>query len=138
MPPSDSFTGMQSSKIVTHLTTWATRDGRGVVTDASVGFRLPDGALLAPDAAWTSKTRVLERNAVEAQGFWRLCADFIIELRSTPTASVSRGRKCRNGLITAPDALGLSIPNAKLWKSDRPGQDPETLIGIESIAGEGL
>lgn len=82
MPPSDSFTGMQSSKIVTHLTTWATRDGRGVVTDASVGFRLPDGALLAPDAAWTSKTRVLERNAVEAQGFWRLCADFIIELRS--------------------------------------------------------
>jgi Uma2 family endonuclease len=34
---------------------WAEQDGRGSALPANVGFNLPDGSCLSPDAAWVSK-----------------------------------------------------------------------------------
>ncbi len=43
---------------------------------------LPDGARRSPDAAWTLKSRILELDPENREGFWHLCPDFVIEVRS--------------------------------------------------------
>jgi Uma2 family endonuclease len=137
MPPSYSKTGLQNSEIVTQLRIWASHNGRGFVTEASAGFRLPDGALLAPDAAWTSKSRVLGLNAVEEHGFWRLCPDFIIELRSqTDRLRVLRS-KMQEWIDNGAQLAWLIDPEREAVEIYRPGRDAETHVGIKIIAGEG-
>jgi Uma2 family endonuclease len=50
-PPRYSLTGVQNGAISAQLETWASRDKRGVVTDSSGGFVLPNAARRAPNAA---------------------------------------------------------------------------------------
>jgi Uma2 family endonuclease len=58
-PPNLSFTAAQNTAILGQLREWAAVDRRGI-TDSSGGFLLPNGARLAPDAAWTLKSRIPE------------------------------------------------------------------------------
>src|SRR5437667_8898318 len=52
MAPSGGRTGDRNAEITFQLRQWAKRDGQGVTFDSSTGFRLPNGAIRAPDAAW--------------------------------------------------------------------------------------
>ena len=52
MPPAGSETGDRDSEINMQLRNWAKRDGTGKAFDSSTGFRLPNGAMRSPDAAW--------------------------------------------------------------------------------------
>jgi Uma2 family endonuclease len=45
------------------------RDRRGVVSDSSGGFVMPNGARRSPDAAWTLKSRVQQLGAAEREGY---------------------------------------------------------------------
>jgi Uma2 family endonuclease len=137
MPPNYSLTGSQSGEIVAQLRNWASGDRHGIVTDASAGFRLPDAALLAPDAAWTLKSRILELSASQVRGFWHLCPDFVIELRShTDRPRVSRA-KMQEWIDNGAQLAWLIDPEREAVEIYRPGREPETRIGIRSIAGEG-
>ena len=57
LPPTDAETSSRNAMIVYLLMKWALEQGRGTVTDSSGGFVLPNGARLAPDAAWISRER---------------------------------------------------------------------------------
>jgi len=82
MSPAGGRTGARNLEIAMQLGQWAKRDGRGVAFDSSTGFRLPNGATRAPDAAWVLRSR-LDLLADEAkERFLPLCPDFVIELRS--------------------------------------------------------
>ena len=82
MSPAGGRTGDRNAEITFQLRQWAKRDGRGVAFDSSTGFRLPNGAIRAPDAAWVERSR-LDVLADEAkERFLPLCPDFVIELRS--------------------------------------------------------
>src|SRR5215468_69131 len=52
MPPTYSLTGARNAEISGQLRNWAKSDGRGMYTDSSSGFVLPNGARRSPDAAW--------------------------------------------------------------------------------------
>ena len=82
-PPRHSFTAARNQQIALQLASWARQDGRGITTDASGGFVLPNGARRSPDAAWTLKQRVQSLPRASQLGYWHLCPDFVIELRST-------------------------------------------------------
>src|SRR3954454_3808653 len=56
MPPTHSLTGVRNARITAELGYWAVREGRGIATDSSSGFVLPNGARRSPDAAWTLKS----------------------------------------------------------------------------------
>src|SRR6266404_2427185 len=58
MPPNYTLTGIRNGEICFQLTTWARRDRRGIASDPSGGFVLPNGARRSPDAAWTAKGRI--------------------------------------------------------------------------------
>ena len=83
MSPTGWETGSRNAEIITQLRTWARTDGTGVSTDSSTGFRLPNGAIREPDAAWVRKTRLSAVPYGEKQRFLPLCPDFAIELRSS-------------------------------------------------------
>lgn len=83
MPPTWFETGYQNSKITAALAVWAEQDGTGVAVDSSTGFRLPNGAIRSPDAAWIRRSRLAALTQEQRQKFLPLCPDFVVELRSS-------------------------------------------------------
>jgi Uma2 family endonuclease len=139
LPPTTEETGGQNAALTTLLTTWAWRDGTGKAYDSSTGFRLPNGATRAPDAAWVLKSRLTEFTPEQRRkGFLPLVPDFVIELRS-PSDSL-RGVRAKmreyieNGvrlgwlLDPAPRRVYVYRPNAEMETLDDPAEvsaDPE-------------
>jgi Uma2 family endonuclease len=78
--PSDSLTGASRFEVAGELRNWARKDGRGIGCDSSAGFVLPDGARRSPDATLKSRVKAIE--AHRRKGFWHLCPDFVIEIKS--------------------------------------------------------
>jgi Uma2 family endonuclease len=50
MAPSGTEVGGQDAEVVAQLVNWAKQDGKGKAFGPSVGFRLPNTAVRAPDA----------------------------------------------------------------------------------------
>lgn len=82
MTPAGGRTGARNAKIAMQLGQWAERDGRGVVFDSSTGFRLSNGAVRAPDAAWILRSRLSAVPEELKDRFLPVCPDFVVELRS--------------------------------------------------------
>ena len=82
MPPAASDMGDRNAELTTQLRNWAKRDGSGKSFDSSAGFRLPNGAVRSPDAAWLRLARWNALSAEEKKKFAPLCPDFVVELRS--------------------------------------------------------
>src|ERR1017187_1949281 len=57
MPPSGGQTGSQNSLLNYWLQAWVRQTGEGRIFDSSTGFRLPNSAVRAPDAAWVDSQR---------------------------------------------------------------------------------
>ncbi|GAB5519584.1 MAG: Uma2 family endonuclease [Rhodothermales bacterium] len=82
MTPAGGGTSSRKSNLVFELMSWNRLHQGGVVTGPDGGFRLPNGAMRAPDAAWTRRVRWKGLSDEEREKFPPLCPDFIIELRS--------------------------------------------------------
>src|SRR5579859_2654123 len=82
MTPTGYGTGSINRRIVQALGAWADEDGRGDVLDSSTGFRLANGAVRSPDAAWVSHRKASRSSAEERDGFAPVCPEFVIELTS--------------------------------------------------------
>lgn len=82
MPPTGWETGNRNFRIAQQLGNWADTDGTGIGFDSSTGFRLSNGAIRSPDAAWVNRDRLAALNP-DPDKFLPLCPDFAIELRST-------------------------------------------------------
>ena len=70
------------AKVFNKLMAWNEKYNLGYVTGPSGGYNLPDGAMRAPDVAWTKKERIDSLTEKEKDKFPCLCPDFIIEIRS--------------------------------------------------------
>ncbi len=137
MPATFSIPGLRSAEILIQLGTWAKRDRRGLVSDSSTGFVLPNGARRSPDAAWTLKSRVQQLDPVEREGFWHLCPDFIIELRSPSDRPRAVREKMQEWIDNGAALAWLIEPRERAVTIYRPGRDAEKLVGIDSLPGEG-
>ena len=83
MPPTHGTTGNRNADITIDLGNWARGDGTGKYYDSSTGFKLPNGALRSPDASWISNSRLEALTSEQRSGFFKMCPDFVIELRSS-------------------------------------------------------
>ncbi len=82
MSPSGGGASRGESLIFYALHTWAEKDGRGVAFGSSAGFRLPNKAIRAPDAAWVRKSKLSSLSKHEKETFLPICPDFVVEYRS--------------------------------------------------------
>ncbi len=82
MPPTGSLSSSLNMTAASLLWNWNQRLKKGVVFDSSGGFRLPNGAMRSPDAAWIKKERWEQLSPEEQEKFAPLAPDFVIEVRS--------------------------------------------------------
>jgi Uma2 family endonuclease len=82
IPNTGGRTGDLNSEINMQLRIWNKSVHLGKVFDSSTSFRLPNGAVRSPDAAWVAKARWESLSEREQRQFPPLCPDFVIELRS--------------------------------------------------------
>ena len=128
MPPTDPETSWQNNWISYQLMGWALSGKRGLATESSGGFLLPNGARRAPDAAWISHERLARKPT---------CPEFVIELIS-PFDSVKKTRAKMVEWIGNGALLAWMInPRTKSVTIFRPVRKPETITGVTKVSGDG-
>ena len=137
MAPTYSFTGARNFRICTGLGIWTEKDGRGIACDSSTGYVLPNGARRSPDASWTLKSRVAQLETRSRNKFWRLCPDFVIELRSETDRVRTLRNKMREYMENGAQLGWLIDPENRSIEIYRPGCEVESRIGADKIEGEG-
>ncbi len=80
--PTGGESGRISAAVLGQLYRWNEARGLGVVFDASTGFKLPDGAVLSPDAAFLRGERWRALSPEEREGFPPLAPEAVFEVRS--------------------------------------------------------
>ncbi|MFN0104206.1 MAG: Uma2 family endonuclease [Bryobacteraceae bacterium] len=137
MAPTYSLAGARNIWIAYRLNEWAKADGRGIVCDSSTGFRLPNGARRSPDASWTLKRRIEELDPVSREKFWHLCPDFVVELRSASDRLRPLREKMAEYLANGAQLGWLIDAEKRTVSIYRPEREVETVVGVESLTGEG-
>jgi Uma2 family endonuclease len=82
MSPTGNLSGIRGSELVLLLKQWVRAGAGGQVFDSSTGFRMPDGAILSPDASWMSADRWNAIPLAEREGYGRTVPDVCIEVAS--------------------------------------------------------
>jgi Uma2 family endonuclease len=82
MAPTGGISSNRELKAGAYLLNWVEAHDLGEVFSSSGGFRLPNGAVRAPDAAFVAKERLADNWDEEDDRFLPLAPDFVIEIRS--------------------------------------------------------
>jgi Uma2 family endonuclease len=136
-PPSFSITGVRNSMLAMQLGNWALKDARGVASDSSTGFLLPNGARRSPDASWTPKDHIRKLPKETREGYWHLCPAFVIELRSNSDRLPVLRAKMEEYLANGARLGWMLDPETRTVEVYRPDRMPETLSAVDSLSGEG-
>jgi Uma2 family endonuclease len=137
MPPAGGETSYRNSGLTAQLDNWAEQDGRGRAFDSNSEFFLPNGAARGPDAAWVRKDRLAQLTREQKRKFLYLCPDFVVELVS-PSDRLSKAQAKMAEWIENGALLGWLIDaDARTVYVYRPGKEPERLIDVDHIDGEG-
>ena len=136
MAPAFSQTSNRNLKITTQLEIWTKSDNTGIAFDSSAGFTLPNGAVRGPDASWISKSRLATLTPEQRSGFYNLCPDFVVELRSdTDRLSVLQAKM--EEYINNGARLGWLIdPQDRRVHIYRPDSEVHTLENPETISAD--
>ena len=136
MSPAGWESSGRNAIIGAQLVMWASKDGTGTVSDSSGGFRLPNGAIRAPDAAWIRNDRLASTTQEQRERFLPLCPDFIIERRS-PSDSMPALRAKMEEFLANGVGLGWLIdPSGQRVEIYRPGEPLQMLDAPETISGD--
>lgn len=145
MPPTGDPGGWRENELAFQVTLWAKQSGAGIAFGAAAGFRLPNGAVRAPDVSWVSREKwsawqasQLERDADnEARNsFPNICPDFVLELRSPSDALTDLRRKLEEYLENGARLGWLIDPVDRRVHIYRPGEPVEALEDPATVSGE--
>lgn len=138
MPQTYTLTGARNHEIGLQMGIWTRADRRGIAFDSSTGFVTPDGARRSPDAAWVLKSRAAELDPAQLGKFWRLCPDFVIELKSESDRLPRRRKKMHEWIANGASVAWLLDPETRTVEIYRPGRDEaEVLTDPATVTGEG-
>jgi Uma2 family endonuclease len=136
MPPTGWEPGRRNLEISRQLGNWAVADRTGFAGDSSTGFRLPNGAVRAPDACWLPKERLAQFSAREQERFLPVCPDFVLELWSPPDRLHDVQAKMEEYLANGARLGWLLYPPERRVYVYRPGAPVERLDNPETLSGD--
>jgi Uma2 family endonuclease len=136
MAPTGGGTGRRNLRVSVRLGSWAERDGTGDAFDSSTGFRLPNGAVRSPDAAWMTHSRLAEIPPEEIEKFIPACPDFVLELRSPGDNLRDVQGKMREYIQNGARLGWLLDPAARRVYVYRPGAPVERLDDPTTVSGD--
>jgi len=131
-------TGRRNIKLSARLEVWSDAAQLGVAFDSSTGFRLPNGAIRSPDAAWVSQSRWDALTPEQRRKWVPLCPDFVVE-RKSPSDDIAdlqtkmleyQETGLKLGWLIDPDRQIVEV-----YQIDRP---VELLSNPEEISANGI
>ncbi len=138
MPPPGFETSDKNVEIVMQLAIWAKKTKTGKVTDSNGGFVLPNGAVYAPDASWTSNERLARFTPDELKKFLPLTPDFVLELRSESDSLKTLQAKMVEYIENGARLAWLINPHDKQVEIYRPKSEVEVLENPVKVSGENI
>jgi Uma2 family endonuclease len=133
--------GRRNSELTTDLTIWNRQHRLGQVFDSSTGFRLPNGAVRSPDAAWVNQAAWDALTPEQRRKHVPLCPDFAVELLSETDSIADTVLKMQeyiaNGLRLG-WLLDPKTENARVFRADGSVEVKsfaDTLSGEEVLPG---
>ena len=135
MPPVGAESGYKEADLITNLNIWNRRMKLGKVFSSSTCFRLPNGALRSPDAAWISLERWNALTELERKKFAPICPDFVIELRSESDSMQALRTKMQEYIANGTKLGWLINPKAKEITVYQPQQDFQVFFQPKSLDG---
>jgi Uma2 family endonuclease len=135
MPPTGEESGNRNANLAIDLGIWNRKAKLGRVYDSSTGFKLPNGAVRSPDAAWVKQER-LDALDYDPEKFLPLAPDFVVELRSASDSAKDLRDKMKEYMVNGV-RLGWFL-NAKDKEVEiyRQGKEVEVLRSPVSLSGE--
>ena len=137
MPPAGFESSYSSGQAFGSLLIWNRQHRQGRVLESSVGYLLPDGAVLSPDASWVSPERLATVTPAQLQKFPPLCPDFVIEVKSPSDRLATLQAKMEQWLsngVRLGFLLDTETETAFVYRPDQPVQ---TVQGFENkVSGE--
>lgn len=137
MAATPSVTSFRNSDVTGQLYVWARKSRNGFLGESSGGFVLPNGARRSPDASWTLRSRLKVGETLNLEGFWHLCHDFVIEIKSSSDRLATLRNKMREYLENGAQLGWLIDPERRLVEIYRTGGEVESHTGTAQITGEG-
>ncbi|NEO89580.1 MAG: Uma2 family endonuclease [Moorea sp. SIO3G5] len=136
MPPTGGNTGKRNIDIEGQLWLWNRHTKLGVTFNSSTAFRLPNGAIRSPDAAWVSQKRWNALTPEQQETFPPLCPDFVLELRSKSDNMEPLRQKMQEYIDNQLRLGSLIDPNHKTVEIYRLNQPVEVLKSPKTLSGE--
>ncbi|MCY4556960.1 MAG: Uma2 family endonuclease [Chloroflexi bacterium] len=140
MPPTDEPSDVHENRTSSKVYLWDEQQGfLGAPTGPTAAYRLPNGALRVPDAAWTARENVRSRQAGEPRGR-PYCPDFVVEIRSSSQRSLPPLLRKMQEYMDNGVKLGWLIdPLERTVRIYRAGvAEPEILDDPQALDGEGV
>lgn len=134
MTPVGFIGGTHEIYVAGALLLWAEEDGSGTALGANVGFNLPDGSCLAPDAAWIPLHRWHGLTRRQQEGFLPFCPDFLVEVRSKSDSRKVLEAKMQQWVENGAQLAWLIDPIEATVSIYRPNEPTETLERPDIIA----
>jgi Uma2 family endonuclease len=138
MPQTYTLDGARHAELGFQLAVWTRQDKRGIEFDSSTGWVLPNGARRSPDAAWVLKSRIQKIDPATLERFWRLCPDFVIELRSQSDRPRTIRAKMAEWIANGAQLGWLIDPEDRSVEIYRPDHAPERLTSCTEVRGDGI
>ncbi len=132
--PTGMESGRASGEVLVQLGLWNRQTRAGVVFDSSTGFRLPDGALFAPDASWVRPDRWNALTPEQRKRFGPLCPDAAFEVRSESSTMAELREKASAYLANGAQIAILIDPYDRTVEVYRPARLPETHRDPKTVA----
>jgi Uma2 family endonuclease len=136
MTPVGGIGSTHERYITRMLGNWTEENGTGIDFSPSIGFNLPDGSCLSPDASWITLERWNGLTLKQQKGFPPLCPDFLVEVRSESDSRSIVEAKMQTWIDNGAKLAWLIDPIAGNVAIFRPGQAAETLDRPDIVRAE--
>jgi Uma2 family endonuclease len=123
--PTGTEGGHREIRLGAQLDRWADQDGRGLAFSSSTGFRLPNGAVHAPDASWVRRERWEAIPRAQRREIALLCPDAVFEIRSENQSTAELREKMDVYLANGAQIAVLIDPEERIVEVFRPGREPQ-------------
>lgn len=131
-------TGRRNLNLSGQLWLWNQQTGLGEGFDSSTGFRLPNGAIRSPDAAWVRLERWQTLTPEQRKKYVPLCPDFVVELRSASDELMDLQAKMQEYLENGLQLGWLVDPETQTVEVYRSNQAVELLEKPVNLSGESI
>ncbi len=136
--PPGNLSSKRGFAIGLQIANWALSRGSGDVGAADEGYELPDSSVRTPDFSWVSSDRLAEIE-VGDEGVWKVCPDFVLEVRSRGQSVPEQQRKMERWMANGV-RLGWLVDafTDSVWIYREGHAEPEQLDRPMTLAGESV